>query len=508
MNPRQFRRVRQFSLRAFPALVLTLIGCSASFSQQITCPVTGEFDNSGTTSNSQNPCVIQPGAKFINEINANFTNTQGATLVNSSGATLTLQTSSVVENDGTFTNNGGVNDAGQLTNGGTIAGGTLNTTNTISILGGGTLINGGTLTGATINVGLVGTLGIFGQLTNAENSTINSAGTIFNDGTLTNSRGTITNFLGTIDNNGAFDNSTGTLNNLGSITNFVGSTITNGLLNNNGTLTNFGTFNNSDGNIVNSGTLENRGNLFSALFTNNSGATILNDAGAALSNSGTLTNAGAITNNGNIANFGTVNIQGGGVLSNLAGSTYSQTAGQTVVDGTLNSVSAVQIVLGGLSGTGTINGSVTNSFGTVQPGDALGTLAINGDYTQGSRGTLVIELDGTANGNFDVLDVSGLATLDGLVDFTAMNGFAPVAGDDFVFLLFDSNSGNFSKVDFTNWSCPVNDTCTDVLGPNSLSLEINGTTTPTPEPSPVFLLGIALLALGVCYRWKRTAAIA
>jgi hypothetical protein len=78
-------------------------------------------------------------------------------------------------------------------------------------------------------------------------------------------------------------------------------------------------------------------------------------------------------------------------------------------------------------GTGTISGAVLNTGGMVKPGDTPGTLTINGNYTQGSGGTLTIELGGSAAGNYSVLDVTGRASLQGTVDFTTVNGFRPGA---------------------------------------------------------------------------------
>jgi len=146
---------------------------------------------------------------------------------------------------------------------------------------------------------------------------------------------------------------------------------------------------------------------------------------------------------------------------------------------------------------------VNNSGGSVEPTSAPGvpgTLTLNGSYTQGPGGTLTIDL--VNPGQFSVLAVSGSVTLDGTVDFTAIGGFTPGTGDDFTFLTFGSSSGNFATMDFTGWSCPAGDTCTDVFGPNSLTLEIAPSSgpPPVPEPSSMILLGTAMamaMALGL-----------
>ena len=56
-----------------------------------------------------------------------------------------------------------------------------------------------------------------------------------------------------------------------------------------------------------------------------------------------------------------------------------------------------------------MNGNVFNG-GTVSPGASIGTLTINGNYTQNANGTLRIEVAGTSPGQFDVLAVNGHAS--------------------------------------------------------------------------------------------------
>jgi PEP-CTERM motif len=344
----------------------------------------------------------------------------------------------------------------------------------------------------------------------------NEAGaTLINDGSIrsnpvavfnNDAGGTVTNF-GTI-----FNSFLTTLNNAGTLTNAGGANL---FLSGSSSFTNTGTFNNAGGVVSDSTTtLINAGTL-----TNFVGALVLSDArinntsGATLTNDGTLTTSHGLTNNagamlivngkfsniGPLTNAGVVNIQAGGVLNNLAdiSTHYTQTSGQTVVNGTLNSAAPVQIQGGTLTGVGTIKGDVNNSGGSVSPGDAPGMLTINGNYTQGSGGTLTIQLGGRAQGDFSVLDVTGVATLGGAVNFVALGGFTPEAGDEFTFLLFGQESGDFANVEFTNWTCPVGDTCTDVFGPNNVTLEIRAN---VPEPSSLVLLCSGLLAIACAAR--------
>jgi len=560
--------------RAILILFVSLILSSAAFSQQIPCPLDAPdagypYPLNGLY-NGVNACEIEgPGGAAI-ELNDAFTNYTFnnypvGELIIESGVPLTV--SGTLDNEGTIINDGTivqestgtiVNDGGTITNNSLIginAGssslneGTITNLGKIAIDGAldseGTLTNGnggtlqidfgGTLTNdidGTMTNDLSGTILVFGTLNNT-GGTFNNVGTITSLGTINNA-GTLNNFLGTINNDGTFTNG-GTLTNFGTITNYYGATFTNDSLGNvinDITITNNGTFTNA-ATMTNNGTLTNNGTFnagLSSSLTNNAGATILNSSGATLSvYIGAIINAGTINNYGTIASTdGFLNIQSGGVLNNLAGSTYSQASGYLIVDGTLNSVPTVQIQGGYVSGAGTINGNVSNIGGTVAPSpysgttlDATflstpGTLTINGNYTQGAGGTLLIELGETA-GDFSVLDVSGLAMLDGTLDL-ASDGFTPEAGQDydFTFLLFGSLSGDFANIDLTGWSCPVDDTCSEVIGANSLSYDVtvNGSSggsgggSTAPEPSSLLMLAMGILALGVCCRWKRAAAIA
>jgi filamentous hemagglutinin family protein len=132
---------------------------------------------------------------------------------------------------------------------------------------------------------------------------------------------------------------------------------------------------------------------------------------------------------------GTLNLGTGGVEL----STFQVGAPVTLTGGTLGinsgaalSVSNLSINGGMLHGTGTIIGNVNNVAGTVAPGMSAGVLTINGNYMQGSGGTLAVELGGTAAGTqYDRLVVTGNSTLGGTLSATLVNGFVPANAEAF-----------------------------------------------------------------------------
>jgi filamentous hemagglutinin family protein len=151
-------------------------------------------------------------------------------------------------------------------------------------------------------------------------------------------------------------------------------------------------------------------------------------------------NGGALTvsQSGGNAN-GTLNIAGG--TTTLAGGSAINAAGVNVQAG------------GTLAGTGTLalgGGTLLNN-GTVSPGTAgsVGTLSVQGKYTQGSTGVLNIKLAGTDS--FDRLAISHTASLNGRLNVRGLNGFVPPAESIYnVVTATVSGSGSFSMVDAPN----------------------------------------------------------
>ena len=147
-----------------------------------------------------------------------------------------------------------------------------------------------------------------------------------------------------------------------------------------------------------------------------------------------------------------VDVAGGATLTfnnalNLNGNTLTQTGAGTM---TINNVlstggGVVTLANGTLTGRGVVGGDVENTGGTVAPGSSPGILTIDGDYTQGPRGILSIEISQAAAGEgHDQLIVSGTAILDGQLEVTLLDGFTVKPGDSFVILDSDSVIGDFA----------------------------------------------------------------
>jgi hypothetical protein len=83
-----------------------------------------------------------------------------------------------------------------------------------------------------------------------------------------------------------------------------------------------------------------------------------------------------------------------------------------------------------------INASVLNNADVddCQPGSP-GLLTIVADYTETSGGVLVVVIGGpNAGTNFELLNVTGQAALDGTQTVNLINGFVPNSGDNFAVL--------------------------------------------------------------------------
>jgi len=123
-----------------------------------------------------------------------------------------------------------------------------------------------------------------------------------------------------------------------------------------------------------------------------------------------------------------------------------------LTDSSILNVSGKAVINSGgrVEGTGTFRGArLVNTGGLVSPGLSPGTLTVDGDYEQGAGAVLVIEVVGLAAGQFDVLDVTGSAALDGTLEVHFLDGFLPKTGDSFDFLQAGANiSGQLARLLF------------------------------------------------------------
>jgi autotransporter-associated beta strand protein len=247
------------------------------------------------------------------------------------------------------------------------------------------------------------------------------------------------------------------------------------------------------------GSIEGDGNVFlgvnnMAVGSNNMNTTfsgVIQDGGQNGGTGGSLTKIGT----------GTLVLSG----SNTYTGNTNVNAGVLQVDGSITSNTFVNH-FGTLSGTGTVNGNVTNGNvtnhlgGTVSPGDAPGTLTVNGNYTQSNNGTLLIDIAGPNTGQFSILDVLGNANLNRIALLLPVleNGFVPTVGESFTFMDYSALTGTFSIFDrnidnvMEHWDITYQ--------PKDAILTVAPGNVPVPDQaSTLLLLTLSLLGL-VTYR--------
>jgi len=161
---------------------------------------------------------------------------------------------------------------------------------------------------------------------------------------------------------------------------------------------------------------------------------ITDNASLVFNQIGTGTYAGNISGTGELTKIGAGTLIFGG-NSSLT-STTQLVEGELQVTGALAGGVNVTSNAAALTGTGTV-GSVVNS-GIVQPGTAsIGTLTVNGNFTQQSAGTTEIKINSAGNTpgtNNDNLVVTGQAKLDGKLNVLAIGGGVFTAGTQYTML--------------------------------------------------------------------------
>jgi uncharacterized repeat protein (TIGR01451 family) len=123
---------------------------------------------------------------------------------------------------------------------------------------------------------------------------------------------------------------------------------------------------------------------------------------------------------------------------------YTQTAGTTTLGaGGIKTDLTMMLQGGTLDGAGTVTGDVQNDAAVAPNGaSSTGTISVAGNYTQGSGGTLNIEL--ASPSAFDQLAVSGAVTLDGTLNVTLLSSYAPADGTTWDVFTFATRSGDFA----------------------------------------------------------------
>ncbi|MDV6028669.1 MAG: hypothetical protein F9B45_00865 [Phycisphaera sp. RhM] len=175
-------------------------------------------------------------------------------------------------------------------------------------------------------------------------------------------------------------------------------------------------------------------------------------------------NQGISTNAANLVLHGGARILDSGRANSLAGLATNEAAGSLELrDGanlslgggltssgdvsvwdtsTLSPSGNLLIESGTLVGNGSIAADVNNQGGTVVPAD--GGLTVTGAFAQSNAGTLQINLNGPPPDQFGFVR-AGSASLDGTLNVTVADGYAPGAGDSFEILDYASRTGEFAS---------------------------------------------------------------
>ncbi len=186
----------------------------------------------------------------------------------------------------------------------------------------------------------------------------------------------------------------------------------------------------------------------SVTFINQTGAELRRSSGAGSTNLGGTTGDNVL--DFSLQNAGTFNVAsgtvafGGGFAGATNGGVVTVGSGATLMTGG----SLTNAGNGVVSGSGTLNlsgGTLTNG-GVIQPGGngAVGTLSVAGNYVQGANGSLSVEL--ASGSSYDVLAVSGTASLGGTLNVSYLGGYAPTTADSHQVLTASSVTGTFASV--------------------------------------------------------------
>ncbi|TWT47610.1 hypothetical protein [Botrimarina hoheduenensis] len=204
---------------------------------------------------------------------------------------------------------------------------------------------------------------------------------------------------------------------------------------------------------------------------------------ATLTGVGTLTNKSQITGTGRVE-VPTINATGGTInttadtltftqlVTNTAGAEINAIGSTLSFDGGLDSHGEINLInstvngdivndgvaslagtnnfTGTVSGNGSFTGTGLASFaGALAPGNSLSTMSFDGDLVLEPTATLEIEI--ASPSSHDRVEIGGVATLEGDLEVTLIDGFTPSVGDIFDFLFASGGAnGEFGGVSLPN----------------------------------------------------------
>ncbi|MBI3196789.1 MAG: autotransporter domain-containing protein [Rhodospirillales bacterium] len=297
----------------------------------------------------------------------------------------------------------------------TISAGTLSIGNntTTGTLGSGAVVNNGTLQIDRSNALTVANdISGSGALTKLQANALTLTGNNSYSGTTTISAGTLNVGVGGT----AGSLGTGAVVNNGSLVFNRSDTLTvNGAISGSGSLTQAGTgktilaagLNGYTGTTtISAGQLQIGNGSTSGTVTGN----IVNNAVLDFDLPNATTYSGVISGTGSVTQSGTGTLTLTGINTYAGPTTVSN--GRLAVNGSIASNVTVASA-GNLGGSGSINGGVTNN-GMLAPGNSIGTLTVNGSYTQAAGSSYEVEVN--AGGQADRLNVTGApgtATING-----------------------------------------------------------------------------------------------
>jgi uncharacterized repeat protein (TIGR01451 family) len=180
-------------------------------------------------------------------------------------------------------------------------------------------------------------------------------------------------------------------------------------------------------------------------------------AASGFTNAGTLrlesqnagTNSNLTVTSGTLINTGLLEINpGSGGGRTLAASLVNQGAFSLNTNATFTGSTFANDAGGVLRGSGnlTLSTATLSNAGQVSPGSSPGVLTLT-RIAQSPAGAVNVEIGGTAAGSqFDQLNVTGAATLDGTLNISLINGFTPSLGQTFRVVGWGSRAGTFTTI--------------------------------------------------------------